>query len=100
MMARSEARLTVARPGLYLQRLCKHFAAKLPATYTQQRGQILFSSGTCKLEAQDGLLIVVVEADDEATVSKLEDVVTRQLERLAERDRPTIAWASLAGLKF
>jgi uncharacterized protein len=98
-MVRSEARITIEGPSRYLQQLCRHFAAKLPTTHTGQRGQIVFAAGTCKLEAEDDLLILVVEAEDEASVARLEEVVARHLECLA-LDRPTISWASLEGLKF
>ena len=99
-MARSEARITIEEPSRYLQQLCRYFAAKLPATHTQQRGQIVFAAGTCKLEVQDALLIMAVEAEDEASVARLEELLGRYLEHLAFHDRPTISWASLEGLKF
>ncbi len=99
-MARSEARITTDRSSRYLQQLCKHFAHKVPVVHTEERGQITFAAGSCKLEAQDGLLILVIESEDEATVAKLEGVMARHLDRFAFRDRPTISWASLEGLKF
>jgi uncharacterized protein len=99
-MARSEARITIEGPSRYLQQLCRHFAPKLPTTHTRQRGQIVFATGTCKLEAQDDLLIMAVEAEDEASVARLEELVARHLECLAFHRRPTISWASLEGLKF
>lgn len=99
-MARSVAHITIEGPSRYLQQLCRHFASKLPTTHTRQRGQIVFAAGTCKLEAQDDLLIMAVEAEDEANVAKLEDLVARHLECFAFHNRPTISWASLEGLKF
>ena len=99
-MARSEARITIDRSSRYLQQLCRRFAPKVPTIHTPQRGQIVFASGTCKLAAKDGSLTLVVEAEDEAMVAKLEELVARRLERFAFRDTLTIAWASLERLKY
>jgi len=98
-MARSEARITIEGSSRYLQQLCRRLAPKLPTTHTPQRGQIVFAAGTCKLEVRDDRLILAVEAEDDADVAKLEEVMARHLECLAV-DRPTITWASLEGLKF
>jgi hypothetical protein len=99
-MARSVARITIDRSSRYLQELCRHFAARLPTIHMPERGQIVFGFGTCKLEARQGLLILAVEGEDEASVARLKQALARQLARLAFRERPAISWASLEGLKF
>ena len=98
-MARSEARIPIDRPSRYLQQLCRHFVPQVPTVHTRQRGQITFAAGNCKLEALHGSLAVVIEAEDEAIVAELEELVAQHLERFA-RERPMISGDSLEGLKF
>lgn len=97
-MARSEARIAIDRSSRTLEQLCRRFAPKVPVVHIRERGQIVFPRGSLRLEAEGGLLIVEVEAEDEAAVARLEEVVARHLARF--HDRLTISWASLEGLKF
>jgi hypothetical protein len=56
-MTNSIARVETERASIYLQQLCKHFAHKIPVTFTPEQGQITFSAGICRLEASDGILV-------------------------------------------
>jgi hypothetical protein len=91
-MNSSEARITTERASIYLQQLCKHFAHRLPVEFTPERGQITFSSGTCRLAANSDVLTLEAESADAAQLAQLQDVVARHLLRFAFRDPPTITW--------
>ena len=92
-MSTSQAQVTTALASRYLQQLCKHFAHKLPTTYDTGQGRIEFSLGTCSLTAAPALLTLRADAEDEAALAQLEQVVTRHLERFAFREQPAVAWA-------
>ena len=89
---RSEARVTTARSVRYLGRLCKHFAHRIPATFSGTQGRIEFPSGICELEAAGDLLVLRATAADAPSLSQVEEVVARHLERFAFRDKPGISW--------
>jgi len=91
-MHHSIARVQTERASIYLQQLCKHFAHKLPVEFTPEKGQIAFSLGTCRLEAANGTLTLKAEADDDAKLAQLQDVVDKHLLRFAFRDPPKIEW--------
>ena len=91
-MNHSIARVATERASIYLQQLCKHFAHKLPVEFTPERGEIRFSIGTCRLEAQGNVLTLRGEAADAATLTRLQEVVDRHLLRFAFRGPPKIAW--------
>jgi hypothetical protein len=93
-MNHSEARIATERASIYLQQLCKHFAHRLPVEFTPERGQITFSSGTCRLTAESGMLTLNAEAADAAQLEQLQDVVVRHLLRFAFRDPPPIGWVA------
>lgn len=89
---RSEARVETTMPSRYLTQLCKHFEHKLAVAQNGQRGSIVFSGGTCALEAEERVLVLRVSAEDEIARERLEDVVARHLLRFAFRDPPAVLW--------
>jgi uncharacterized protein len=91
-MKLAEARIATDRGSIYLQQLCKHFAHRLPVEFTPQQGQITFSVGTCRLQADATTLTLHAEAADDAQLAQLEDVVARHLVRFAFREPPAIVW--------
>lgn len=76
----------------YLQQLCKHFAHKIPAEATAERGSIAFPFGTARLEAGEHVLTIVLETEDAARIGELEDVVARHLARFAFRETLVYDW--------
>jgi hypothetical protein len=93
---RSEARVATPRSARYLGQLCKHFAHRVPASFSGPQGRIEFPAGTCEMEADDDLLILRATAVDKPSLSQVEEVVARHLERFAFRDRPEISWNRVA----
>jgi hypothetical protein len=91
-MTNSVARVATDRASIYLQQLCKHFAHKLPVTFTPEQGQITFSLGICRLEASDGVLVLKAEAEDDIRLMQLQGVIDKHLLRFAFRDPPKIEW--------
>jgi hypothetical protein len=91
-MQQSMARVQTERASIHLQQLCKHFAHKLPVTFTPQQGRIEFSIGTCALEADQGVLTLRAEAEDAERLAKLQDVVDKHLARFAFKTPVTIEW--------
>lgn len=91
-MTNGIARIETERASIYLQQLCKHFAHKLPVTFTPEKGQITFSIGICRLEASDSILVLGAEAEDDARLTQLQSVIDKHLLRFAFRDPPKIEW--------
>ncbi|MBX9823683.1 MAG: DUF2218 domain-containing protein [Xanthobacteraceae bacterium] len=91
-MTHSSARIETERASIHLQQLCKHFAHKLPVTFTPEQGQIAFSAAICRLEASDGILVLKAEAEDDARLVQLQGVIDKHLMRFAFRDPPKIEW--------
>ncbi len=88
----SGARVAKSRSARYLGQLCKHFAHRIPATFSDAQGRIEFPSGTCELEASGDVLILRATAADAPSLSQVEGVVGSHLERFAFRDKPEISW--------
>jgi len=88
---RSEARVATPRSARYLGQLCKHFAHRIPATFSGGYGRIEFPAGICELEAAGDVLVLRAIAADAPSLGQVEEVVARHLERFAFRDRPEIS---------
>ena len=95
-MNHSVARVETERASIYLQQLCKHFAHKRPVEFTPEQGRIALASGTCRLEAADGVLTIRAEAEDAGQLAQLQDVIARHLERFAFRSPVTLDWRAAA----
>ncbi|MFO1073416.1 MAG: DUF2218 domain-containing protein [Geminicoccaceae bacterium] len=91
-MIQSLAQVATTQPSRYLQQLCKHFAHKLPVSFDTEAGSITFAAGRCQLAAREGVLELRAEAEDEARLREVENVVQRHLERFAFREPPTVLW--------
>jgi len=92
----SEAHVRTETPGRYITRLCKHFAHKVPATFTADEGRIEFGMGVGTLAAAPGVLTLRAEAEDAEALARVEDVLARHLVRFAEPEALEIAWATVA----
>lgn len=94
----SEARVITHRPAVYLQRLCKHFAAKIPTEYDDQRGSIQFAMGVCELLVEPEALLLRAQAADEASLAQVQRVVGDHLVRFGHHDRLEVDWAAAPAL--
>ena len=80
----------------YLAQLCKHFGHKVPASHEGNDGQISFSSGTCRLHAEEAALTMTVEAATPEDIARLEEVVASHLLRFAFREELKVEWLKAA----
>lgn len=48
----------------YLQQLCKHFAHKVPASWTEEAGSVTFPYGDCTMQATEGELVIQCETGE------------------------------------
>jgi uncharacterized protein len=90
------ADVATSHASRYLQQLCKHFAHKRPVTFDPQAGQISFSSGECRLAADEGALKLSLTSPDADQLAQLQDVVARHLVRFAFREEMQIGWRAAA----
>lgn len=88
-----EAAASTASASRYLQQLCKHWSHKFAVEFTPTEGRIVFSAGSCSLQAHGERLVMRVEAADEASAARLAAVVVDHLQRFAFReDLGDISW--------
>lgn len=85
------AKITTPRASIYLQQLCKHFAHKVPATFSETEGRLELPFGLCHLGAEGETLTLAVEGTA-SELARLEKVIDDHLARFAFRENPAITW--------
>lgn len=97
-MHQSQAIFSTGSASRYLQQLCKHWAHKFPVTYTPEQGEIDLGEGRlCRLAASSQSLTMQAVAPDEATLTRLQDVIVKHVARFAFREEMAgVEWHPLA----
>jgi len=115
-MLTAEAQIGTERPGRYLVQLCRHAGAmagtrghqprmhaggdaaarrevQVHSEWSETSGCIRFDPwGQCRIAADAGRLILRVEATDDENLRRIQDVLTRDIDRFGRRDRLTVNW--------
>lgn len=90
-MLTSSATIQTQNPQQIMNRLCKHWAHKLPVTLSSDKSEIELPMGVCQMYCTD-LLIVTLKSDTEQ-LPKLQQVVSDHLLRMAGKETLVIEWA-------
>ncbi|WP_312161315.1 DUF2218 domain-containing protein [Phenylobacterium sp.] len=83
---KSSATVPTANAGRYMVQLCKHFGHKVPAEWNDHEGKITFEMGEAALRAAPETLMLVAQAGDLESLSRLEKVMDSHLKRFAFRE--------------
>ena len=118
-MPTAQAQVRTARAGRYLAQLGKHGGqmAQLgfhrprvhggggtdPGTppvvrhtdFTETEGVIDFGWGCCTLRATDEALTLYAEAEDPQHLQRIQEGITRRLEKIGRRDHLAVTWQQL-----
>jgi hypothetical protein len=116
-MVTAETRIDTDRPERYLAQICKHAAAMggpghrgrmhkgghsqreeldVNAEWSDAHGTVTFTpGGTCTLTADGTVLTLRIEATDEESLRRIQEILTRDLDRFGRRDRLVVDWQDL-----
>lgn len=82
---KAEAHISTERASHYIKTLCRHFSHKVQAEFNDTRGDVKFPFGDCEMTAEPGELVLRVQAEDEDSLDRLQEVVGGHLEEFAYR---------------
>lgn len=106
----AEAHIVTSRAERFLAQLCRHAEAMggkaahlhggngqarpevVKVEYGENEGKITFSGGDCTLRSTSDTLAVRIEADDVDRLTRLQDILTADLERFGRRDDLEVSW--------
>jgi hypothetical protein len=88
----SDAHVATGKPAIYMQQLCAHFSHRLQTEVADDRASIQFPLGLCTMDTAPEVLNLHVQAEDEASLTRLEEVVASHLVRFGYRDELQVNW--------
>jgi uncharacterized protein len=106
-MVVSTSRVATEHAAVYLKQLCEHFAdpghrhspQEFEVSFDERQGLIDFApvvSGTCRVDARDGVLILEACGSDQPSLERVQRIVAKHLERFGQREALTVEWARRA----
>lgn len=91
-MFTAHARVETPKASRYLKALCNHFNRKVTAEYDDNRGTVQFGFGDCEMDADDHVLVIRVQADNDENFARVKYVVSDHLERFSGDEALQVAW--------
>lgn len=88
----TEATVKTEFGALYLKKLCRHFARKVPTTMSDSQGRIEFPFGPNRIDIDDEQIHLQIEVNDPAEIDRAEQVVADHLIRMAHKENLTVQW--------
>jgi hypothetical protein len=94
-MPSSYATVRTGRPERYIKQLVSHLGHRISTDLADDgTGTVVMDGGRCTLTPADGSIEMAALADDDETLSRLEDVVGRHLIRFGGEGELEVTWAS------
>jgi len=88
----SFASIDTDRPERWAKQLASHLAPKNPVANTAGGVVLSIGNGQGFLSTEDGALLLRATAPDAESLSRVEDVLARHLERFAAREGLKVKW--------
>jgi hypothetical protein len=100
VMLIAEAEVQTEHASRYVAELCEQFSERARAKpelgvrveRTESKGTVDFGWGRCTMRADTNVLAVRAEADDQAGLQQVQELVRRHLEKHGEAEGLTVHW--------
>lgn len=89
---RSRADVRTDVPARYAKQLVSHLGRDEPFATDGAVSTVRWGTATASVVVGDGVLTLLAEADDDAGIALVEDVLGRHLERFGARDELVVTW--------
>src|SRR5438477_10189345 len=97
-----EANVQTTQASEWLAELCRQFQERAAAhpelgievAWSETGGSVDFGWGRCALHAGPDVLNLRVEADQADDIERLQELVTRHIERLASGEQAAVVWST------
>jgi uncharacterized protein len=88
----SFASINIDRPERWAKQLVSHLGRKIPVESTDEGDVLSIGNGQGAVSIKDGALLLRATATDTESLSHVEDVLARHLERFAAREGLKVNW--------
>lgn len=76
----------------FVRMLCKHFAHKVEADWSDDSGWVAFAMGRCELLATSRHLRVCCRAENNADLDEVADTIKSHFDRFAQKQQLVMNW--------
>lgn len=88
----ASTQIPTAEAAKYILKLCRHFAHKVPADFTEQYGQVRFLQGQCVLKADPQGLSIYMQAPVEDGIRAMQFIIDDHLQRFVRFETLSYQW--------
>jgi len=88
------AHVAIPNPSRYMNRLVKHFEHRVAVNRHESSASVEFPGAPCTMQASDTHLDIRIDADDSATLMRIQEVVTKHLKQVASQEAFDVEWSS------
>jgi len=92
-MPTAHASIAIPTPARYMARLCNHFAHRVTLHRTPESSRVEFPNAVGTMQATADRLEIHIEANDDATLERLKEVVSRHLKQVASAETFEVSWS-------
>jgi uncharacterized protein len=85
--------IPTAHAAKYILKLCRHFAHKVPAAFTEQQGTVRFLQGQCVMKAGPDSLGIYLQASAAGGIQAMQFIIDDHLRRFARLESLAYGWA-------
>ena len=78
----------------YIVKLCRHFAHKVPAEFTEQGGHVRFLQGQCVMKADAQALNIYMQANASEGIRAMQFIIDDHLQRFVRFETLTYQWGA------
>jgi hypothetical protein len=75
-----------------MNRLAKHFEHRVTVQRQERSASVAFQNAPCSMQASDTHLDIRIEAEDDATLTRIQDIVTKHLKQVASQETFEVGW--------
>lgn len=79
----------------YLVVLCRHFARKVPANWTDTEGKVEFPVGLCTMTATDSQLVIHCQSNQQAQLQMQQSIIDKHMDMFSRRETIELTWYPL-----
>jgi len=86
--------VAIPDPARYMNRLARHFVHRVTVERHEHNASVAFPDAPCTMQASDTHLDIRIVAADLATLTRIQDVVTKHLKQVASRETFEVEWST------
>lgn len=91
-MNHASTRIETAEAAKYILKLCRHFAHKVPASFSDHEATVRFPQGQCVMKAEPQALSIYLQAEETQKIEAMQFIIDDHLQRFVRFETLSYEW--------